>query len=91
MNIIARGSEKLFRAPKLRWVQGLQRFIKLAPHNIIIQIGNIGRGTMPRQGNLNGFLGGGIICWKPHAHNLFLNSRVLPVQVTELGNLVQDL
>ena len=71
----------------------LKRFIKLAPDYIMIQIGNRDRGIVPRQGNLNGFLSRGIIRWKPHGHNLFLNSRILPVlpeQVLPLAQLSWD-
>ena len=88
MCIVARAPEK--RKPsgsKASRMSGFQKLNKPTPDYTMNPIYYRKGRSVPRQRNLDGLLSRGIIHWKPHAHNLFLNLRILPVKITKFGNL----
>ena len=75
---------KKLSGSKASRMSGFQKLIKPTPDYTMYY--RKGR-AVPRQRKPDGFLSRGIIRWKPHAHNLFLNLRNLPVKITKFGNL----
>ena len=59
-------------------MSGFQKLIKSTPDYTMNPTYFRKGGAVPRQRNLDGFPSRGIIRWKPYAHNLFLNLRILP-------------